>query len=167
MLSLPDGTLVLAATDLTNHLACAHLTQQRLAVARGERSKPRPADDPHSDLIRRRGEEHRAAGGPSITSRRVRGLSRRSSLPILTRPLIERPPACHAGKLGWRRPLQGRDSRHDRRFQFESRGAPLDPAKAHEEGTSAGSASAGNFWHNRPCSRGRTPLIGPPPMRVV
>ena len=58
MLSLADDTLVLAATDLTNHLACAHLTQQRLAVARGERSKPRPADDPHGDLIRRRGEEH-------------------------------------------------------------------------------------------------------------
>ena len=40
MLRLADGTLVLAATDLTNHLACAHLTQQRLAVARGERASP-------------------------------------------------------------------------------------------------------------------------------
>ena len=30
MFRLDDGTLVLAATDLTNHLACAHLTQQRL-----------------------------------------------------------------------------------------------------------------------------------------
>jgi hypothetical protein len=37
MLRLSDGTLVLAATDLTEHLACAHLTQQRLAVVRGER----------------------------------------------------------------------------------------------------------------------------------
>jgi uncharacterized protein len=58
MLKLDDGTLVLAATDLTNHLACPHLTQQRLAIARGERGKPRPADDPHADLIRSRGEEH-------------------------------------------------------------------------------------------------------------
>ncbi len=58
MLRLADGTLVLAATDLTNHLACAHLTQQRLAIARGERSKPRPAADPHADLIRNRGEVH-------------------------------------------------------------------------------------------------------------
>src|SRR3954471_2158016 len=58
MFSLDDDTLVLSATDLTNHLACAHLTQQRLAIARGERTKPRPADDPHGDLIRDRGEEH-------------------------------------------------------------------------------------------------------------
>ena len=60
MLPLADGTLVLAATDLTNHLACAHLTQQRLAIARGERAKPRPADDPHAELIRERGERHEA-----------------------------------------------------------------------------------------------------------
>lgn len=58
MFALADGTLVLAATDLTNHLACAHLTQQRLAVARGERATPRPADDPHADLIRDRGVRH-------------------------------------------------------------------------------------------------------------
>lgn len=58
MLRLDDGSLVLAATDLTNHLACPHLTQQRLAIARGERGKPRPADDPHADLIRARGDRH-------------------------------------------------------------------------------------------------------------
>lgn len=58
MLRLDDGTLVLAATDLTNHLACAHLTQQRLAIARGDRAKPRPVDDPHAELIRDRGETH-------------------------------------------------------------------------------------------------------------
>lgn len=58
MFALADGTLVLAATDLTNHLACAHLTQQRLGVVRGERSKPRPADDPHAELIRERGQRH-------------------------------------------------------------------------------------------------------------
>ncbi|MEK6272844.1 MAG: TM0106 family RecB-like putative nuclease [Actinomycetota bacterium] len=58
MLRINDDTLVLAATDLSNHLACAHLTQQRLAIARGERGKPRPSDDPHADLIRARGEAH-------------------------------------------------------------------------------------------------------------
>src|SRR3954454_22512063 len=58
MLRLADGTLVLAATDLTNHLACAHLSQQRRAIARGERAKPRPVDDPHADLIRDPGEAH-------------------------------------------------------------------------------------------------------------
>jgi predicted RecB family nuclease len=58
MLRLADGTLVLAATDLTNHLACPHLSQQRRAIALGERAKPRPIDDPHGDLIRDRGEAH-------------------------------------------------------------------------------------------------------------
>jgi predicted RecB family nuclease len=58
VLRIADDTLVLAATDLTNHLACPHLTQQRLAIARGERAKARPADDPHADLIRDRGERH-------------------------------------------------------------------------------------------------------------
>jgi predicted RecB family nuclease len=58
MFRLADGSLVLAATDLTNHLACPHLTQQRLAIARGERAKARPADDPHADLVRTRGEVH-------------------------------------------------------------------------------------------------------------
>lgn len=61
MLRLSDDTLVLAATDLSNHLACAHLTQQQLAIARRERGKPRAADDPHTDLIRRRGEAHEQA----------------------------------------------------------------------------------------------------------
>lgn len=58
MFALADGTLVLAATDLTSYLACAHLTQQRLGVVRGERTKPRPADDPHAELVRERGERH-------------------------------------------------------------------------------------------------------------
>jgi predicted RecB family nuclease len=58
MFRLADGSLVLAATDLTNHLACPHLTQQRLAIARGERAKARPADDPHADLVRIRGDVH-------------------------------------------------------------------------------------------------------------
>lgn len=58
MLTLNDGTLILAASDLTDHLACPHLTQQRLAIARGERSNPRPTDDPHADLIRERGDRH-------------------------------------------------------------------------------------------------------------
>src|SRR4051812_5302917 len=58
MFSLDDGTLVLSATDLTNHLACAHLTQQRLGIARKERPRPRPVDDPHSELIRERGDAH-------------------------------------------------------------------------------------------------------------
>src|SRR3954453_17729604 len=58
MLRLDDGTLVLAATDLTNHPACPPPSQQRRAIALGERTKPRPVDDPHAQLIRDRGEVH-------------------------------------------------------------------------------------------------------------
>lgn len=61
MFRLADGSLVLAASDLTNHLACPHLTQQRLAIARGERAKAQPADDPHAELARVRGEAHEEA----------------------------------------------------------------------------------------------------------
>lgn len=58
MQQLDDGTLILSASDLTDHLACDHLTQQKLAMARGERGRPRPVDDPHADLIRERGDAH-------------------------------------------------------------------------------------------------------------
>jgi predicted RecB family nuclease len=58
VLQLTDGELVLAATDLTNHVACPHLTQQRLAVARGQRARPRTTRDPHAELIRARGDRH-------------------------------------------------------------------------------------------------------------
>jgi uncharacterized protein len=58
---LDDDRLVLAPTDLTEHLACPHLTQQRLAIARGLRTRPRPSESPHADLIRERGEAHEAA----------------------------------------------------------------------------------------------------------
>src|SRR3954470_2744341 len=61
MFSLDDDTLVLSATDLANHLACAHLTQQRLAIARGERARPRPVDDPHAKLAEEHGKTHEAA----------------------------------------------------------------------------------------------------------
>lgn len=58
MLRLEDGDLILAATDLTNYLACPHLMQQRLAIARGERGRAQPVDDPHAELIRERGDAH-------------------------------------------------------------------------------------------------------------
>ena len=55
MQRLADGSLVLAATDLTNHLACAHLTQQQLAIARGERAWPlAQRDDPVDEALERR-----------------------------------------------------------------------------------------------------------------
>lgn len=53
-----EGTVVLAASDVTDRLACAHLSAQRLAVLRGERARPRPDDDPYIELIRERGLDH-------------------------------------------------------------------------------------------------------------
>jgi hypothetical protein len=57
MLELSDGYLVLSASDLTGYPACQHLTHQQLAVARRQRPRPRPADDPHAQLIRDRGDD--------------------------------------------------------------------------------------------------------------
>ena len=60
MLRLDDDTLVLSASDLTDYLACGHLAAQKLAIARGERGRPRQVDDPHADFLRRRGDAHEA-----------------------------------------------------------------------------------------------------------
>lgn len=56
-----DGTLVLSSTDISAHLACAHLEQQRLAIAREERERPEAPADAHADLVRRRGAAHEAS----------------------------------------------------------------------------------------------------------
>src|SRR5207302_10780158 len=55
-----DGTLRLSPSDLANYLACPHLTHLDVAVQRGALSRPQ-RDNPHADLIRRKGEEHEAA----------------------------------------------------------------------------------------------------------
>jgi uncharacterized protein len=50
----------LSTTDLSNHLACHHLTSLDLRVALGERKAPAWAD-PHTAVIRERGLRHEAA----------------------------------------------------------------------------------------------------------
>ena len=60
MRTLDDGTLALSPSDLSAHLACAHLTTLSLAVARGELEQPH-VDSPHRDLIFRKGNEHEDA----------------------------------------------------------------------------------------------------------
>jgi uncharacterized protein len=55
-----DGHLSLSPSDLSAHLACPHLTQLSLAAARGELKRP-VFDDPHAELIRRKGDEHETA----------------------------------------------------------------------------------------------------------
>jgi predicted RecB family nuclease len=54
-----DG-LIFSPSDLTAFLACPHLTTLQVAVAVGELPKPF-RQNPHADLIRRKGEEHEAA----------------------------------------------------------------------------------------------------------
>jgi uncharacterized protein len=53
-----DGRLAFAATDLSSHLACGHLTSLRRAAALGEIARPTPYDDPRADVLRQRGIEH-------------------------------------------------------------------------------------------------------------
>lgn len=55
-----SGTFFLAATDLSNHLSCQHLTQLNRRVALGEIKKP-AWRDPSLDVLIKRGEEHEAA----------------------------------------------------------------------------------------------------------
>jgi len=53
-------SLRLSATDLANHLACRHLTQLDLAVARGLR-RPPDWSPPETAILRERGNEHELA----------------------------------------------------------------------------------------------------------
>ena len=50
--------MLLSATDLTNHLACEHLTAELRRVAVGERPRPFASPDPHAELVRQRGDRH-------------------------------------------------------------------------------------------------------------
>ncbi len=54
---LIEGQLVVSPTDLTAYLACEHLTQLELAVARGFLVRPERAD-PELEVLRRRGYQH-------------------------------------------------------------------------------------------------------------
>ena len=53
-----DGRLVFSATDLSRHLACAHLTSLNRAVALGDLTPPLPYDDPRAEVLKQRGIEH-------------------------------------------------------------------------------------------------------------
>jgi uncharacterized protein len=55
-----DGSLRLSPSDLANYLTCPHLTQLDVAVVSGELERPH-RENPHADLIRRKGTEHEAA----------------------------------------------------------------------------------------------------------
>lgn len=53
-----DGRLVLSPTDLTKHLACAHITTLDHAVSRGELAKPDQQADEMLELIFDKGRDH-------------------------------------------------------------------------------------------------------------
>ena len=55
-----DGSLRLSPSDLANYLACPQLTQLEVAAERGELERPQ-RENPHADLIRRKGGEREAA----------------------------------------------------------------------------------------------------------
>ncbi|HZD53299.1 MAG TPA: hypothetical protein VE175_09635, partial [Woeseiaceae bacterium] len=57
---LVDQLLRLSATDLANHLSCAHLSQLSRAVAEGRAEKPQ-RHDPIAEILRERGWAHEKA----------------------------------------------------------------------------------------------------------
>src|SRR5580765_1401243 len=59
-MQLRDGSLTLSPSDLSGFLACEHLTQLELSVARGEHRRP-VFDDPQRDMLRKKGFEHESA----------------------------------------------------------------------------------------------------------
>ena len=58
-MQLSDGRLSLSPSDLSGFLACPHYTQLELTATRGGRRRP-VFDDPHGDMLRRKGYEHEA-----------------------------------------------------------------------------------------------------------
>src|SRR5215470_2240918 len=58
-MKIVNGQLRLTATDVSNHLACRHLTQLELSVARGERDAPEWAA-PDLKVIQELGKRHEA-----------------------------------------------------------------------------------------------------------
>src|SRR5688572_321326 len=71
LVRLREEQLQLSPSDLSNHLACDHLTKLELAVLRGELKKPY-IEDAHRDLIFAKGNEHEAA---YLARLEARGLS--------------------------------------------------------------------------------------------
>src|SRR5579884_2318031 len=56
-MQLVDGRFVYAASDLNNYLECEYLTQLDRLVALGQKDAPEH-DDPQTQLLARKGDEH-------------------------------------------------------------------------------------------------------------
>lgn len=59
-MQLVDDNLILSASDLNNYLACRHLTELDLALARGEISLDDAQQGADAELLAQKGEEHEA-----------------------------------------------------------------------------------------------------------
>ncbi|HEV8479261.1 MAG TPA: TM0106 family RecB-like putative nuclease [Candidatus Eisenbacteria bacterium] len=59
-MQLTDDRLRYSPSDLSGFLACRHLTRLETSVARGERKRP-VFEDPHREILGRKGVEHEAA----------------------------------------------------------------------------------------------------------
>lgn len=69
-----SGAVRLAATDVSNHLACHHLTNLEVSVARGERSAPK-WQSPEAVVIRERGLVHEKAYLQHLTDQGIEALN--------------------------------------------------------------------------------------------
>src|SRR5262245_60915948 len=79
-MQLTDGRLRYSPSDLSGFLACRHLTRLETTVARGERKRP-IFEDPHREILGRKGAEHEAAYLAQIVASGVSVLR----LPVLKR----------------------------------------------------------------------------------
>lgn len=62
-----DGRMIVSASDLVGHLACAHITALEGEAAAGRRPRPE-RDDPELAVLQRRGFEHEAAHLAALTA---------------------------------------------------------------------------------------------------
>ncbi|HZY80394.1 MAG TPA: TM0106 family RecB-like putative nuclease [Cyclobacteriaceae bacterium] len=66
-----DNKFELAATDLSNHLSCRHLTELNRKVAKGELNRPHWTD-PSLEVLEKRGRDHEAAYVDFLTAKGLR-----------------------------------------------------------------------------------------------
>src|SRR5688572_543459 len=69
-----SGKFKLAATDLSNHLSCPHLTQLNRKVALGELKRPF-RKDPSLEILALRGREHEAAFVEYLTRKNLTSIN--------------------------------------------------------------------------------------------
>jgi hypothetical protein len=87
-----NSVFTLSATDLSNHLACGHLTQLNRLVAQDKIKKP-SWYDPSLEVLIQRGWDHEAAyveflKGKRLATGNLKGKPQQNSLNLSNRKLI-------------------------------------------------------------------------------